>query len=74
MEPKQVEHSAATHCYAVIAEVMSLLEQVPQGGVGLSGASLEEIEAAEEAGHNIEQDAVYHVVQKAWLLLNSVSA
>ena len=74
METRQVEHSAATHCYAVIIEAMSLLEQVPQGGVGPSGASLEEIEAAENAGHNIEHDAVYHVVQKAWLLLNSVKA
>ncbi len=74
MEMRQAGRYNATHCVAVISEVMSLLEQIPQGGVGPLGASLEEIEAAENAGHNVEHDAVYHVVQKAWRLLNSVKA
>ena len=52
-----------------IADVMELLESIPQGGVGPSGASMAEIEAAENAGHSVEDDAVYHVVQKSWLLL-----
>ena len=57
-----------------IADVMELLQSIPQGGVGASGASMAEIQAAENAGHSVEDDAVYHVVQKAWLMLREVLA
>ena len=57
---------------AVISEVMELLCEIPQGGVGANGSTMEEIEQAERDGHNVENDAVYHVVQKAWLLLDGV--
>ena len=57
-----------------IADVMELLESIPQGGVGAEGASPAEIVAAENAGHSVEDDAVYHVVQKAWLMLREVLA
>lgn len=56
----------------VLIDAMALLTQIPQGGIGDDGATMAEIEAAERNGRCVEDDAAYHVVQKAWLKLRSL--
>jgi hypothetical protein len=55
-----------------IKDAMEALENMPMGGIGAGGASMHDIEVAEEAGHVVENDAAYHQAQKAWLFLNKV--
>lgn len=56
----------------VLIEAMELLTQIPQGGIGDGGSTMADIEAAEADGHCVENDAVYHVVQSAWLMLRTL--
>ena len=63
---------AQRELYSGIADVMQLLEQIPQGNVGLCGPTLAEIEAVESVGDSVANDACYHTVQKAWLLLDAI--
>ena len=56
----------------VLIEAMELLTEIPQGGIGDAGSTMEEIEAAETDGRCVEGDATYHAVQKAWWKLRSL--
>ena len=55
-----------------IRDAMDALENMPMGGIGENGATMHDIEVAEEAGCCMEKDAAYHQAQKAWLFLNEV--
>jgi hypothetical protein len=61
-----------TRVHDTVARAMSLLEQIPQGGIGEHGATRQEIKQAELSGHVVCDDAAYHVVQSAWLMLNEI--
>ena len=58
---------------AGLRDVMTLLEQIPQGAVGAAGATLDEINAASDAGRAIANDPTYHCVQWAWRRLEALS-
>jgi hypothetical protein len=57
---------------ALLIDAMDLLTQIPQGAVGDGGATLKEIQDAEQNGRCVEDDATYHVVQSAWLKLREM--
>ena len=49
---------------------MQLLTEIHQHGIGEFGATITEINDAESCGRCVSDDATYHVVQKAWLVLD----
>jgi hypothetical protein len=54
----------------LIEAAMDELENYPAGGIGKSGPTLDELdEHVELTGCNWEGDACYHVMQRAWRLL-----
>ena len=53
-----------------IKAAMEVLCDMPCGGIGGDGWTMEEIDAVEQTGHPAENDATYHQAQKAWLLLD----
>ena len=55
-----------------LKSAMMWLEQIPQGNIGKQGATQHEIHEAEKLGHNVYDDATYHCVQQAWLILQSI--
>lgn len=52
-----------------IREAQEVLSDMPMGGIGLEGPTKAELDAADNAGCSIEDDACYHQAQKAWLIL-----
>ncbi len=52
-----------------LERAMDQLAEVPQGGIGVDGPTLKELEAIEEQGHYCEDDANYHIAQKVWRML-----
>jgi hypothetical protein len=57
----------------LIEEAMDELENYPAGGIGKSGPTLDELdEHVETTGCAWEGDACYHVVQRAWRLLEKL--
>jgi hypothetical protein len=57
----------------LIEEAMDELENYPAGGIGKSGPTLDELdEHVETTGCAWEGDAGYHVVQRAWRLLEKL--
>lgn len=55
-----------------VLDAMEVLAQISEGGIGEAGATMAEIEAAEHNGRCFEDNATYHVVQKAWILLDEL--
>lgn len=58
----------------MVTDAMEVLRQIPTGGVGDNGSTMSEIQEAENCGHCVEDDATYHVVQKAWWILRRLTA
>ena len=54
----------------IIQSAMERLEDMPCGGIGANGSSQAELDAASENGRCVDNDAVYHRSQQAWLHLN----
>lgn len=54
-----------------IRDAMEMIAQLPCGCIGDEGPTLEELNAVAEAGHNWDGDAVYHIGQYVWRILQS---
>lgn len=54
-----------------IEEAMWSLENMPCGGIGDGGATVEEMRAANEERKPIDDDAMYHAEQWAWRRLQN---
>ena len=53
-------------------EAMINLEQLPCGAIGGEGPTLHELDKfATEHGRNWEDDAMYHIGQRAWRILEA---
>jgi len=61
--------TAQIHARHLIEEAMKSLAQMPIGGIGKDGVTLEDIDETEKKGKVIIDDATYHQSQKAWRLL-----
>lgn len=55
-----------------ITDIQSVLADLPCGGIGEDGPTLEELRALEAQGLVCEGDAVYHTVQRAWRMLDAL--
>lgn len=55
-----------------LSDAMLILEAMPQGGIGTTGHTLEELQQLELLGKCANDDSSYHNAQKAWLLLSEV--
>ena len=53
----------------LIIDAMAMLENLPCGGIGADGYTEEELDAFTDQGTFAEQDAVYHMGQEVWLML-----
>jgi hypothetical protein len=53
----------------IIKDTMYVVENLPMGGIGEDGPSQDDLDAANNEGHPIGQDAVYHAGQQIWLNL-----
>ena len=53
---------------------MAALVNIPGCGIGESGPTQKELDAAVEGGMAIDGDATYHNAQQAWLLLRDFVA
>ena len=53
----------------IIKDTMYVVENLPMGGIGEDGPSQDDLDAANNEGHPIDQDAVYHAGQQIWLNL-----
>jgi hypothetical protein len=59
----------------LIEAAMDELENYPAGGVGKEGPTLDELDEHEElTGCAWEGDSGYHVVQRAWRLLEKLTS
>ena len=59
-------------CRLAIPVVREALKNMPCGGIGEGGPTLEELNAVAEAGHAFDDDAMYHQAQLAWRLLEGI--
>lgn len=56
-----------------IRDVMEVLEQIPQGGIGGDGPTILDLEAyVRENSSCYDDDSVYHTVQTAWRMLEAM--
>jgi hypothetical protein len=53
----------------IIKDTMYVVENLPMGGIGEDGPTQDDLDAANNEGHPIDQDAVYHAGQQIWLNL-----
>lgn len=53
----------------IIKDTMYVVENLPMGGIGEDGPTQDDLDAASNEGHPIDQDAVYHAGQQIWLNL-----
>ena len=59
-------------CRLAIPVVREALKNIPCGGIGEGGPTLEELNAVAEAGYAFDDDAMYHQAQLAWRLLEGI--
>jgi len=68
------DHVTTIAIVSLLREAQEAMENLPMGGIGRDGATQAEIDAAEESGHALEDDASYHQGQKTWLILERAKA
>lgn len=56
-----------------ILEAMHVLEGSPCGGVGPDGPTQADLDASAMEGHSIQDDAILHTDQQAWLILSRLA-
>jgi hypothetical protein len=61
--------SALESIREIINSTMQVAENLPMGGIGEDGSTQEDLDAADNEGHPIDNDAVYHAGQQIWLNL-----
>jgi len=59
-------------CRLAIPVVREALKNIPCGGIGEGGPTLEELNEVADAGRAFDDDAIYHQAQLAWHLLEGI--
>jgi hypothetical protein len=72
-KPQDVTDVNLKALFDILREIQEISENLPCGGIGAEGPTQEELDAANEEGHPVEDDAVYHAGQQIWLLAERAS-
>jgi len=69
MKTDEKKCARCPHLETAIENAMDKLTNMPCGKIGVNSATMAELDDCAEQGRYCNDDAVYHISQRAWLIL-----